>query len=128
MYFHTWWGEEMRWSVRGLGQLVRQLRPAYVVHPRVETVEADVQGYSWTGCRVVEGKPSAVVQREAQVDVAVFTRDVVRSVVVSRDFESQEEGRTPRSYPTSLFHHLLLTIFSRAPSYPQLRDLHLARG
>ena len=116
----------MRLSVRGLRQLVRQLRPAYVVHPRVETVEADVQGYNWTGCRVVEGRPLAVVAREAEVDVTLFTRDVVRSIAVSRDFESQEEGRAPRSYPTSLFHHLLLTVFSHAPSYPQLRDLHLA--
>ena len=105
----------MRLSVRGLRQLVRQLRPAYVVHPRVETVEADVQGYNWTGCRVVEGRPLAVVAREAEVDVTLFTRDVVRSIAVSRDFESQEEGRAPRSYPTSLFHHLLLTVFSTLP-------------
>lgn len=118
----------MRLSVRSLRPLVRQLRPAYVVHPKVETVEADVQGYNWTGCRVVEGRPSSVRDKEAEVDMTLFTRDVVRSIMVARDFESQEEGRTPRAYPTSLFHHLLLAVFSHTPSYPQLRDLHLAHG
>ena len=51
-----------------LQQLVRQLLPAYVVHHRVETVEADLQGYHWTGCRLLEGVPRAVREREASVD------------------------------------------------------------
>ena len=55
-------------------QLARPLVPAYVVHPRVETVEADVQGYHWTGCRLAEERPRAVLEREAQVDVSLFRR------------------------------------------------------
>ena len=116
----------MRLSVRGLRQLARSLRPTYIVHSRVETVEADVQGYNWTGCRVVEGRPAAVVERERQVDVDLFSRDVARNIIVSRNFESQEAERIPQSYPTSLSHHLLRTVFWHAPTLPQLRGLHLA--
>ena len=120
---------DMRVSVRSV-QLARQLVPAYVVHPRVETVEADVQGYHWTGCRLVEGIPEVVRERESQVDLSLFRKEVERSIVVSREFETpnQEDGRPPRTYPSSLVHHILRSVFSRAPSYPQLRDLHLAQG
>ena len=45
-------------------QLARPLVPAYVVHPRVETVEADAQGYHWTGCRLAEERPRVVLERE----------------------------------------------------------------
>ena len=113
-------------------QLARPLVPAYVVHPRVETVEADAQGYHWTGCRLAEERPRVVLEREAQVDVSLFRRDVERSIVVARNFESpsqeDEYGRPPRSYPSSFVHHFLRSVFSRAPLYPQLRDLHLAHG
>ena len=71
-------------------------------------------------------------EREAQVDVSLFRRDVERSIVVARNFESpsqeDEYGRPPRSYPSSFVHHFLRSVFSRAPLYPQLRDLHLAHG
>ena len=68
-------------------QLAKQLVPAYVVHPRVETVEADVQGYHWTGCRLLEGRPQSVRDREAQVDVSLFRGDVERGIKVSRHYE-----------------------------------------
>ena len=55
----------MRVSVRSLQQLAKQLVPSYVFHPRVETLEADLQGYNWTGCRLLEGVPRAVRDREA---------------------------------------------------------------
>ena len=111
-------------------QLVKQLVPAYVVHPGVETIEADVQGYHWTGCRVAEGRPQCVRDREAQVDVALFKRGVERAIKVSRHYEMprQDDECPPRSYPPSLVHHLLMSVFSRASSYTQLRDLHLAQG
>ena len=110
-------------------QLAKQLVPAYVVHPRVETVEADVQGYHWTGCRLAQEKPQSVRDREAQVDVSLFREDVERGIKVSRDYEMPRQDECPpRSYPSSLVHHLLMSVFSRAPSYPQLRDLHLAQG
>ena len=104
--------------------------PAYVVHPRVETVEADVQGYHWTGCRVLEGVPQAVREIEVKVDVSLFRREVLRSVVVAREFEtpSKKDGLPPPSYATSLLRHVLMSVFSRAPSYPQLQNLHLAQG
>ena len=119
----------MRVSGR-LQQLVRQLVPAYVVHPRVETVEADLQGYHWTGCRLLEGVPRAVREREASVDVALFRQEVLRSIIVSREFEApaKENGLPPRGYAESLMRHVLMSVFSRAPLYTQLRDLHLAQG
>ena len=115
----------MRVSVRWL-----QLVPAYVVHPRVETVEADVQGYHWTGCRLLEGVPQAVREIEARVDVSLFRREVLRSIVVAREFEtpSKENGLPPLSYAANLLRHVLMSVFSRAPSYPQLQNLHLAQG
>ena len=121
---------KMRVSVVWLQQARQQLVPAYVVHPRVETVEADVQGYHWTGCRLLEGVPQAVREREASVDVSLFRREVLRSIVVAREFEapSKENGLPPRSYAASLLRHVLMSVFSRAPSYPQLQDLHLAHG
>ena len=111
-------------------QLARQLVPAYVVHPGVETVEADVQGYHWTGCRLVEGRPQSVRKREAEVDVSLFRGDVERAIKVARHYEKmrQDDECPPRSYPSSLVHHLLMSVFSRAPSYPQLRDLHRVQG
>lgn len=116
-------------SVRSV-QVARQLVPAYVVHPRVETVEADVQGYHWTGCRLIEGIPQAVREREAHVDVSLFRKEVQRSIIVSREFErpNQDDGRPPRTYPSSLVHHVLRSVFSCARSYPQLQDLYLAQG
>ena len=90
---------KMRVSVVWLQQARQQLVPAYVVHPRVETVEADVQGYHWTGCRLLEGVPQAVREREASVDVSLFRREVLRSIIVAREFEtpSKENGLPPRS-------------------------------
>ena len=119
----------MRGNV-ALLQYAKQLVPAYVVHPRIETVEADVQGYHWTGCRLIEGAPRAVREREAAVDLSLFKTEVERSIIVSREFEApaKEDGCPPASYATSLVRHLLMSVFSRAPSYPQLRNLHLAHG
>ena len=111
-------------------QLAGRLIPAYVVHPRVETVEADVQGYHWTGCRLAEGVPRVVRERESLVDVSLFREEVERSIIISREFETpnQEAERLPNAYSLSLFRRLLMSVFSRAPSYPQLKDLHLAHG
>ena len=122
-------GSKMRTSVVRL-QLTKQLIPAYVFHPRIETVEADVQGYHWTGCRLVEGAPRAIREREATVDMSLFKKEIEKNIIVSREFEapSKENGCPPSSYPTSLVHHILMSVFSRAPSYPQLRNLHLAQG
>ena len=119
----------MRTSVIRL-QLTKQLKPAYVFHPRIETVEADVQGYHWTGCRLVEGTPRAVLEREATVDMSLFKKEMERNIIISREFEapSKVDGCPPTSYPTSLVHHILMSVFSRAPSYTQLRNLHLAHG
>ena len=117
----------MRVCLRSL-QLAKQLVPAYVVHPRVETVEADLQGYHWTGCRVFEGKPHVIRQREATVDMSLFKKEIERCIIVSREFEipKKDSDRPPRSFANSLVRHFLMSVFSRAPSYPQLRNLHLA--
>ena len=119
----------MRVSVLRL-QLAKQLVPAYIVHPRTETIEADVQGYHWTGCRLAEAAPRVVWEREPLVDVSLFRSDIERSIIVSREFETpnQEHGCPPPTYSSSFVRHLLMSVFSRAPSYPQLRDLHLAQG
>ena len=90
-------------------------------------MEADLQGYHWTGCRLLEGRPAIVRDKEAQVDVEQFKTDVERNIIISRNFESQRDA-DPHSYPSSLMFHLLRTIFSRASSHPELRNLHVARG
>ena len=100
-------------------QLARLLVPAYVVHPRVETVEADAQGYHWTGCRLAEERPRVVLERERERGsggrVAVQERR-------GEEHRSGQELREPQSRGRVRAPAALLPVQLCAP-FPQVRIL-----
>lgn len=99
--------------------------PAYVFHPNVQTLEADIQALHWTKTVQVDHPPSPVKEVRTSLDVSPFQKAVERCVIVARNYETQEEERVPKMYTFGLMQNLLKTVMTFAPEYPQLRDLSI---
>ncbi len=97
--------------------------PAYVYHPTVQTLEADIQALHWTKTVQVNDPPSLVEELRTGLDAAAFKGAVEKCVIVARNFETQEEFHVPKTYPFGLMQNLLKTVLTFAPKHPQLRDL-----
>ena len=94
-------------------------------HPKVQTQEADVQVFHWTKSMQVDHRPAAVEQLRDGIDLFPFRKSAEKSIIVARNFETQSEY-TPQTYPFGLVQNLLKNVFTHAPMYPRLLNLHVA--
>ena len=102
-----------------------KLAKAYVFHPKVQTLEADVQVFHWTKTKEVEGRPKTVETLRDSIELTAFRDAIEKNIIVARNFETQEEY-TPQTYPFGLFQNVLKTVLTNAQDYPQLHNLHIA--
>ena len=119
-------------SVAGLLAVRQQCRRltalvnAYAFHPKVQTMEADVQVFHWTKSKQVEDRPETVEALRNSIDLTAFRGPLEKNIIVARNFETQEEY-TPQTYPFGLLQNILKTVLTNAHQYPQLHNLHIAR-
>lgn len=98
---------------------------AYVFHPRMQTMEADVQMFQWTKTQQLEHRPRALKELRNSLNLTSFLSLIEKSIIVARSFETQEEY-TPKTYPFGLIQNFLKIVLTNARWYPQLRNLHIA--
>ena len=110
---------------------------AFVFHPNMETVEADIQMFLWTKTQELS-QPSPVFSKfRDEVDLGLFQPLVEKHILTSRYYESKEIKRkskrqpkdltrgTHENFPFSLVQNIIKTALISAYKYPQVRGLNV---
>ena len=111
---------------------------AYVYHPNKQTLEADIQMFSWTKAQKLEQPPEILTKlREEELDLKLFQPLMEKHILTSRYYEREEIKRkskrqpkdltrgTHSKFPFSLVQNIVKTTLVSAYRYPQVRQLNV---
>ena len=110
---------------------------AFVYHPKKQTLEADIQMFTWTKAQRVQQPPTVLSKLREELDLSLFQPLVEKHILTSRYYEREEIKRkskrqpkdltrgTHENFPFSLVQNIIKTTIVSAYKYPQVGQLNV---
>ena len=98
------------------------LKPSFIIHPRVRTPEPEKQLLALTNSQQLSKPPRKFLEYSQNLDITPWKKLIEKAIIYERNYTTHK-NITPRDYPFGLLQNIIKIILSQAPCYPQLADL-----